>query len=112
MRNLKTSFRIFSFKKSNMNNTGKKFGGRKAGVQNKDKTNLRAIFELLVENNIEALQEDLNSLKPLDRIKAIIELSKFVLPTLKAIEHKDSNDKERISPVVINFKTVDYGIEN
>ena len=86
-----------------MNNTGKKFGGRKPGVKNKELTDVRAKFQLLIDNNIDALQSDLDCLKPLDRIKAIIELSKFCLPTLKAIDFTDTNDKERISPVIIQF---------
>ena len=89
-----------------MNNTGKKFGGRKPGVKNKELTDVRAKFQLLIDNNIDALQSDLDCLKPLDRIKAIIELSKFCLPTLKAIDSIDTNDKER-EPVVITFKVVD-----
>jgi len=88
------------------NLTGQKFGGRKAGVKNKDLTDVRAKFQLLIDNNIDALQSDLDCLKPLDRIKAIIELSKFCLPTLKAIDSIDTNDKER-EPVVITFKVVD-----
>jgi hypothetical protein len=86
-----------------MNNTGKKFGGRKPGVKNKELTDVRAKFQLLIDNNIDTLQSDLDCLKPLDRIKAIIELSKFCLPTLKAIDFTDNNDKERVSPVIIQF---------
>jgi hypothetical protein len=86
-----------------MNNTGKKFGGRKSGSKNKDLTDVRAKFQLLIENNIDALQSDLDCLKPLDRIKVIMDLAKFCIPTLKAIDFTDTNDKERISPVIIQF---------
>lgn len=86
-----------------MNNTGLKFGGRKPGIKNKDLTDVRAKFQLLIENNIDALQSDLDCLKPLDRIKVIMDLAKFCIPTLKAIDFTDTNDKERISPVIIQF---------
>ena len=86
-----------------MNNTGQKFGGRRLGTSNKDKTNVRAKFQLLVENNIDALQNDLDSLKPIDRVKAIIDLSKFILPTLKAIElQSEVNQVQRTKIEFIN----------
>ena len=39
-----------------MNNTGQKFGGRKSGTSNKDKTNIRTTFQLLVENNLKHIE--------------------------------------------------------
>jgi hypothetical protein len=86
-----------------MNNTKQKFGKRKKNTPNKDKTNVRAKFQLLVENNIATLQSDLDSLKPIDRAKAIIDLSKFVLPTLKAIDFQNNDEAERINRVTNNF---------
>uniref|UniRef100_UPI004047EE78 hypothetical protein n=1 Tax=Mariniflexile sp. TaxID=1979402 RepID=UPI004047EE78 len=68
------------------NTTGQKFGGRKKGTANKDTLQIREKFQSLVEDNLEVLQADLNKLKPFERVKLIIELGKFVLPTLKAIE--------------------------
>ncbi|SFZ90349.1 hypothetical protein SAMN05428642_101884 [Flaviramulus basaltis] len=68
------------------NNTGQKFGGRKKGTANKNTLEIRRKFQTLVENNLEVLQADLDKLKPVERVKIIIELGKFVLPTLKAIE--------------------------
>jgi hypothetical protein len=68
------------------NTTGKKFGGRSKGTPNKTTGEIRNEFQLLISNNIEVLQKDIEALEPKERIKTIIELSKFVLPTLKAIE--------------------------
>lgn len=64
---------------------GIKTGGRQAGTPNKDVKELRANVQLLVQNNLDKLQEDLDKLKPVDRVKAVTELAKFVLPTLKAV---------------------------
>lgn len=68
------------------NNTGKKYGGREAGTPNKITAEIREKFTLLVDNNLNRLQDDIDKLEPRDRLKMIIELSKFVLPTLKSTE--------------------------
>ena len=68
------------------NTTGSKYAGRIKGTKNKNLIEVRNAFQLLVENNIERLQEDLDSLNPFERIKVIIDLSKFCLPTLKAVD--------------------------
>jgi hypothetical protein len=63
-----------------------KKGGRAKGTPNKENKSIRDAFQLLVENNIEKLQADFYALKEVERIKYTIELAKFCLPTLKAIE--------------------------
>jgi len=65
---------------------GQKTGGRKKGVANKTTNEIRVHFQNLVSDNLEQLNEDLKSLEPLQRIKIIIEISKFIVPTLKAVE--------------------------
>ena len=84
------------------NSTGQKFGGRKAGTQNKDTAEIRANFQYLIENNLEQLETDLKELKPFERIKVILELSKFVLPTLKATELSTATENG-FNPIVINI---------
>ncbi len=76
--------------------------GRKKGSVNKATTNVRDAFTLLVQNNLEGLQSDLDALSPRDRIKAIAELSKYVLPQLKSIEYKDG-DKDNFQPIIIQY---------
>ena len=84
------------------NNTGKKFGGREKGTLNKVTSEIKEKYSILVDNNIDRLQEDIDSLDPKDRIKIIIELSKFFIPNLKAREIIDNNDG--LQKVTINFK--------
>lgn len=84
------------------NTTGNKFGGRTKGTPNKITTELRDKFKLLVENNIDNLQMDLDELEPKDRIKTILDISKFILPTLKSTEL--IQEKTHFTPVVINLK--------
>jgi hypothetical protein len=85
------------------NNTGQKYGGRTKGTQNKDTAEIRANFQYLIENNLEQLETDLKELKPFERIKVILEFSKFVLPTLKSTELSKINKREDFQPIIINL---------
>ena len=63
--------------------------GRKssrAGVSDKCTMQTREAFQKLVENNLPQLQQDLDSLDPKDRVKAIIQLASFILPKLAAVD--------------------------
>jgi hypothetical protein len=80
----------------------KKGLGRKPGSTNKSTTEVRKAFQDLVESNLEQLAKDLADLEPKDRIKSILELSRFILPTLKAVDiQTDTNDI--FEPVIIHF---------
>ena len=83
---------------------GEKTGGRIAGVPNKDTVVIRDAFKSLFENNLDTLQSDLKVLKPNERIKAIIELSKFCVPTLKSIDFNDKTEPDKV-PVRIIFES-------
>lgn len=63
-----------------------KTGGRKVGTPNKATGAIRENFEALVQGNLATLKSDLKALKPIDRVRAIIDLAKFVVPTLKSID--------------------------
>lgn len=71
-----------------------KLGGRQKGTPNKATINIRDSFKKLIENNLEQLEEDLLALKPAERIRAITELSKFCVPTLKAVDITDTTPKD------------------
>jgi hypothetical protein len=79
--------------------------GRPKGTPNKDTAQIRNSFQLLVENNIEQLENDLKALEPKDRVKAILDLSKFVIPLLKATELNDIS--EHIERTPITFRIID-----
>ena len=87
---------------------GIKTGGRTAGAVNKTTTEIREHFQNLVSNNLEQLNEDIKSLEPLQRLKMIIELSKFVVPTLKATE-LTTGSENGINPIVVK---IGYGIKD
>ncbi len=41
---------------------------------------------MLLENNIDSVQNDLHEMQPRDRVNALLQFMKFVIPTQKAIE--------------------------
>lgn len=65
---------------------GFKSGGRTQGTPNKVTAEIRSMFEQLVSNNLQTIQSDLDALSPRWRIHYLIELTKFVTPTLRASE--------------------------
>jgi hypothetical protein len=83
---------------------GQKTGGRTKGTPNKITAEIREHYQNLITSNLDLLDDDLKSLEPMQRIKAIIELSKFVLPTLKATD-LSINDE-----VIIDFNEVSVNL--
>jgi ABC-type transporter Mla subunit MlaD len=83
---------------------GIKTGGRTAGAVNKTTAEIRESFQNLVSDNLEQLNKDLNSLEPLQRLKVVIEIAKFVVPTLKATELTTEIDKS-FKPIVIKLES-------
>ncbi len=63
--------------------------GRPKGSPKKNTTKVRELFKDLILDNKERIKYDLGELQPLDRIKMIIELPKFVLPAFKIIYRKE-----------------------
>jgi hypothetical protein len=81
--------------------TGTKTGGRTAGTANKTTAEVRKQFSLLLENNIDNLQSDIDSLKPAERIKLILDLAGFVIPKMKAVEV--TQQEQQLKPIVFQF---------
>lgn len=66
----------------------------RAGIPNRATNEVRKAFQLLVENNLPKMQSDLDSLEPKDRIRFILEMAKFILPTLQAVSVDDLREGE------------------
>ena len=64
------------------------------GVPNKATNEVRRAFKQLVENNLPQMQSDLDSLEPKERIRFILEMAKFILPTLQAVSVNDLREEE------------------
>jgi len=81
---------------------GIKTGGRSKGTPNKLTSEIRERFKDILSDNLEQFQNDLNDLEPKERLKILIELTKFVLPTLKATDFRLENGEEEV--ITISFK--------
>tara|TARA_R100001460_G_scaffold1721_2_gene6256 strand:- start:1583 stop:1873 length:291 start_codon:yes stop_codon:yes gene_type:complete len=78
--------------------------GRPKGSKNKNTTAIRERFQELIEDNYEQLEKDLRAMRASERVKAIIDLAKFVLPTLKATE-VDLTTSNNFQPITIEWKS-------
>lgn len=64
------------------------------GVPNKASSQVREAFKQLVESNLPQMQSDLDSLEPRDRLKFMLDMAKFILPTLQAVSVDDLRENE------------------
>ena len=78
--------------------------GRPRGSKNKATSHIREKFQELIESNYEQLEKDIKSLRASERVKAITDLARFVLPTLKATEVEISNT-DNFQPITIEWKS-------
>lgn len=62
------------------NNTGKKYGGRKAGTPNRLTRELRAALKNILHQEIEMLPENFSKLEPKDRLELLAKLLPYALP--------------------------------
>lgn len=80
-----------------------KKGGRTAGTPNKITTETRAQFKNLLECNFHTIQQDLDSLKPMERLTVMIQIAKIVLPALKSVQFEDKTNHNGFQPIVFEF---------
>ncbi len=74
------------------------------GVPNRTTQQVRKAFQLLIDDNLEQMQNDLDALTPRDRLRFIIDLSKFILPQLQAVSIEDLREKDEFRVITINLK--------
>ena len=65
---------------------GNTAGGRTKGAKNKVTQKIRENFLYFIEHNLEDMQSDFDQLEPKDRFKILLDMAKFIIPTLKAVE--------------------------
>ena len=63
---------------------GKKTGGRVQGATNRITSDLRAKIQSIIENNIDRVQTDLDTLEAKDRLQIIEKLLSYCVPKLQA----------------------------
>jgi hypothetical protein len=63
-----------------------KTGGRKAKTPNKTTSEMRAVFNQLLSNNLDGIQDILDQLEPMQKLTIIMKISEFVLPKLQSTQ--------------------------
>ena len=81
---------------------GNKLGGRTKGSKNKSTEIVKKNVAVLLENNIQLVQEDLDQMQPRDRVNALLQFMKFVIPTQKAVEVDNRVSQEELNENYIN----------
>ena len=66
--------------------------GRPLGQNNLVSSNVKKMIAEIVESNLEVLQNELDQMKPTDKVKIIISLLEHVSPKLRSIETNDVTD--------------------
>ncbi len=86
-----------------------KTGGREPGTPNKISGDLRLKIQSILNENIDKVQDDLNSLPAKDRLQVIEKLLSYVLPKLQAqsIDIDFSNMSEESIDAVIKQLSID-----
>ena len=69
------------------NTTGKKFGGRKKGTPNRLTKELRTILKNVLYNELDNIEELLESLEPKERLELVIKILPFIIPKEDKIGH-------------------------
>ena len=80
------------------NNMGR---GRPKGASNKSTETIKRSISMLLENNIDTVQSDLDEMQPRDRVNALLQFMKFVIPTQKAIEIDTKVSEEELNEAYI-----------
>jgi len=62
------------------NTTGNKYGGRQKGTPNRLTKELRTILKDVLYNELERIEELLESLEPKERLELVVKLIPFILP--------------------------------
>ena len=81
---------------------GNRLGGRTKGSKNKSTEIVKKSVAVLLENNIQLVQEDLDKMQPRDRVNALLQFMKFVIPTQKAVEVDNRVSQEELNEDYIN----------
>ena len=69
------------------NTTGIKYGGREKGTPNRMTKELRTVLKDILYQELEQIQERLDTLKPKERIDLLIKLMPYALPKVTSISY-------------------------
>lgn len=80
--------------------------GRPQGAKNKVTRDIKLKFETLLNDNLTTLQSDIDKMQPRWRVHYILELAKYVIPTLRAQEIDLHTDNENFKIVTLNMPDI------
>ena len=69
------------------NTTGIKYGGREKGTPNRMTKELRSVLKDILYQELEQIQERLDTLKPKERVELLIKLMPYALPKVTSISY-------------------------
>ena len=69
------------------NTTGKKYGGRQKGTPNKLTKELRSVLKDILYQELEQIQEHLETLNSKERVELLIKLMPYALPKVTSVSH-------------------------
>lgn len=91
---------------------GKKTGGRQPGSGNVVTKLLRENVQDIVEGNLDQLIVDMAFMKPKERADVMLQLMKFVMPQLKAVDFQDNTPKDPEKKFAFVFVNKEDYVEN
>jgi len=69
------------------NTTGKKYGGRQKGTPNRITNELRSVLKEVLYQELEQIQEHLETLNSKERVELLIKLMPYILPKVTNISY-------------------------
>ena len=69
------------------NTTGKKYGGRQKGTPNRMTKELRSVLKDILYQELEQIQEHLETLNSKERVELLIKLMPYILPKVTNISY-------------------------
>ena len=85
-----------------MNNTGKKFGGRKKGVPNKITSEIRDKIQVLISGTIDSI--DISTFTKMEKIKLLQVLCQYIIPKLQSADYQIGTPD---MPSAVSIKFID-----
>lgn len=83
----------------------KKYGGRQLGTPNKTTSELRQTIKAIIESQFENIINDIELLKPYQRLDIITKLLPYAIPKLMPNQN-DKIENEKIEVVFVEGKTI------
>lgn len=80
--------------------------GRPQGAKNKVTNDIKLKFEALLNDNLTTLQSDIDKMQPRWRVHYILELAKYVIPTLRATDIDLTTNDDNFKALTISIPDI------